>query len=81
MGCRFTHGKKRLYEAAVFFEDDYEDVCFLSSFDRERERERERTTSPTTTTHAIAIINITLLYRFTSCAEYRFPVGVSTETV
>ena len=39
--CCFTHGKKRLY-AAVFFEDEDEDVGFLSSFERERERERER---------------------------------------
>ena len=38
--CCFTHGKKRLY-AAVFFEDEDEDVGFLSSFERERERERE----------------------------------------
>ena len=38
--CCFTYGKKRLY-AAVFFEDEDEDVGFLSSFERERERERE----------------------------------------
>ena len=40
--CCFTHGKKRLYAAAVFFEDEDEDVGFLSSFEREREREREQ---------------------------------------
>ena len=39
--CCFTYGKKRLY-AAVFFEDEDEDVGFLSSFEREREREREQ---------------------------------------
>ena len=37
--CCFTYGKKRLYAAAVFFEDEDEDVGFLSSFERDRERE------------------------------------------
>lgn len=40
MRCCFTYGKKRLY-AAVFFEDEDEDVGFLSSFEREREREQQ----------------------------------------
>ena len=40
MRCCFTYGKKRLYAAAVFFEDEDEDVGFLSSFEREREREQ-----------------------------------------
>ena len=41
MRCCFTYGKKRLYAAAVFFEDEDEDVGFLSSFEREREREQQ----------------------------------------
>ena len=48
--CCFTYGKKRLY-AAVFFEDEDEDVGFLSSFEREREGERENNNNNNKTRH------------------------------
>jgi len=50
----FYYGKNRLYAAAVFFEDEDEDVGFLSRKERERER---RTTTITTKTRSPSSIS------------------------